>query len=260
MSAIKQSFTYQLRDNRKALLIYWGAMFFMTITQFILLLYPGRIQAAEDTAVLLTSSGYSLVSTFTLFIFGLNWHKPYLGYLVQNGFSRKTVFAGHLLSAAVVSALVSLVDVIFTFFSKGIARLFEDVDYLLLFDAAPLEILYSREWNLSTALLSVVFGFALILSSSSLGYLLSALYYRMNTAGKIAFSIAFPVGLFILLPLTDHYLLDGRAAGFIGRLFTELVLPTPAGLTLFLLVSAALFTLLAWPLVRRAPIKASFAG
>ena len=254
---MKQSFIYQFLDNRRGLLIYWGVLLTMTVMQLIVRVARPDLLVIDSHLIIVTSSAYSLVSSFTLFIFGLNWYKPYLGYMVQNGFSRKTIFAGHLLSAAAVAGLVGVVDVLFISFSKGLNSLLDRTDNIWIFEDTALELLFGREWTLPTALLTILFGFTLILCTSSLGYLFSALYYRMNTTGKVAFSIAFPIGLFIVLPLLDHYL-GGHVAGFVELLVLDVVLASPAGLILTLLASAAVLSLLAWPLVRRAPIKQNF--
>ena len=93
---IKISVKYQFQDITRALIIFCGILLILILTLFI----PG-LQG--------TTNGLEISAFIFLFVIGLNTFKENFGMFLQNGVSRKTIFAGKLLSTCVVSAIMAVV-------------------------------------------------------------------------------------------------------------------------------------------------------
>lgn len=209
-------------------------------------------------------SGMEIATMVTIFVTGLNSFREFFLFYTANGVSRRRMFAGVVLSLGIAAAATALLDTV----SAAVYSLF--LDYSPLYggtmqlalsgtaeaggfdlsfspaDLTPVFLLKNLLWSLFA-----YFDLALF------GLLLTVLYYRMDRAGKILFSIGVPAFFFLLLPFLDRYAAGGSVGSALSRLagwWTACGMNPFADALTRLLLAAALSGLV-FLLVRRAEVK-----
>ncbi|MBU9727496.1 hypothetical protein [Diplocloster modestus] len=239
---IKVSVKYQFQDITRALIIFSGVLLILILTLFI----PG-LQG--------TTNGLEVSAFIFLFVIGLNTFKENFGMFLQNGVSRKTIFAGKLLSTCAVCAIMAVVLEVLASLAK-LGSGYRDIQLGTLY-----EMLYSdRMASISPVLVAVenlLLLFSCCFAFMMVGYFITIAYYRMGKQWKLLISVGLPVLCFVLLPIVD-VMLDGVIFNFLFRAFiimTGLQFGNPYIGMLSALVASAVFSGLSWLLMRKAVVK-----
>ncbi len=250
---VTASFRYQLLQNLRNVLAYYLAMVGLTLLEAWFTFHSGNAGASL--------SGLTMMTSLFLFVKSLCSFKDNFGMALQNGVTRKNLFLGRLACAAVLCGIMAVLDEVITLLLDLIGKLpgvnTQSISLMaILFQDDAL--LFSP---VALTLYSVAFSFCLLLAAAGLGYCINALYYRLNTLGKVAVSASVP-GFFIFvvptlkslrdrLGLQEQYLTLERTV----EAFFSFLLKSPWHTMTTSLVFAALSHLLAWLLIRRAALK-----
>jgi hypothetical protein len=131
-----------------------------------------------------------------------------------------------------------------------------------LYGTSLYELIYNIHTNkanfLAVHITGYFFNFFLYLGSLTFGYLIAALYYRMNKVLKITVSVGVPCFVFIVVPFIDYTVTMGATGKSFNKLFDiafgissrHSVNAILTCITVFLIFSA-----LFWLLLRRAPVN-----
>lgn len=124
-----------------------------------------------------------------LFVMGLNSFKPQFRLFLQNGISRKTHWCGVVLSALVLSLLMT-----------GVFGLMPLVFSSVLGYESMANAFYTGQGALFH-LTGMLWQWMMFLLFMSLGFMMTTLYYRMGPKLKLVVSVGVPFALLILLPI-----------------------------------------------------------
>ena len=146
-------------------------------------------------------------SVIFLFVCGLNAFKEDFCFFLQNGVSRKTQFSATCIAFLPVALLMAVVDSLMTALFSTLFS-YEGI----------LGLIYGRamETGFTGFLLQIGWLFCLYLFALLLGYLITTLYYRMDSKRKVLVSVSVPVLLVLVLPLIDTELFQGRISQLTG--------------------------------------------
>lgn len=196
--------------------------------------------------------GMEAVTLIFLFVSGLNSFKSNFKFLSANGVSRKTQFKAFLISAFVISVFMAVIDTIWSnilpefiayrsMFAQAYSGWFPETTKVVLYGA-----------NFTWLIAYYCFTFVL-------GYLITALYYRMPKLLKIVVSVGVPGLLFVALPIIDTAYSNGRISQFVSDFF-EVTGGLRNGINPFigvisLLSGTAIVAILSFLLVRKAAVR-----
>ena len=252
---IYSSFRYQLRDQRSAILVYYGVL----ASLFLVALIVMALAPAEANGFLSTN-GVTAITMFFAFILSRCAFKESFLMNLQHGISRRSQFLGRLGAMGVVCGVMALADEIYTLLVSLLhvvlpngfqANSLYEMSYCMEYAEGR----FTVQSSPATMLLSVVFSFFLLLTASSLGYLITVFMYRLSKMGKTIFWVGTPM-VFILLSsyLSFHPAVQGKALRFIVG-FGQMCCSTLPRTALTCTLLTALFSALAWLLMRRAAVK-----
>ncbi len=252
---IYPSFRYQLSRNKASVTVYylvWVCCVALT-TVISLIFYD-----TQGSGVI-TTNGVSLATAICIFVLSLNAFKANFGMAAQNGVSRRSLFLGHLCTSATLCAILAVLDEAVTLLIDLTGRLPRVRN-----EASSLLTTAYRITDMNPAVLalySVAFSFFLLLAFSGLGYFITALYYRLNTPGKIAVSVAVPCFFIFVVPILkearDVFHLEAlweSMAKAVAQLF-QLAFGAPWSCMATCLMLFAVFNAFSWLLIRRASLK-----
>lgn len=235
---LKQATLYRLNESKLPLLIFYLAVGGSLLLSLIITLF---IPSEE-----VTIRGMEMSSLVFLFCMGLNAFKPYLKMFLQNGISRLTLFISAIVYLSIISLFCALVDNIFAALFSG------QINYNGLFG-----MIYTPNF-----FLELLWTFACYFMLSALGFLITNLYYRMNTIVKVLVSVAVPLFIFVGLPILYvfnpsfnlwkvlwDFFLAAMGINLAGGTFNPLM-----AVFSFMIGAAILFGA-SYPFVRRATIK-----
>lgn len=256
---IYPSYRYQMRDQFPAILVYYGVLVAMVVLSLLFIPFSG------DADFSIASSGITAVTMIFSFVLSLCAFKDSFLLNIQHGVSRRSHFLARLGAMGTVCAIMAVVDELYTLLMAllmsampghifGIS-LYELVYSMSLFTSQNGYAPYPITTNPSTILLSIVFNFFVLMTVCAFAYLVSIFNYRLNKAGKIIFWVGWPF-LFILIDafLTAHPQVANALVPVITRL-ALLTVSTLPRLCVTCLVLTAVFSALAWLLMRRTWVK-----
>lgn len=258
---IYQSFLYQLRDQRNAILVYYCVMVGLVALSLLFIPFAG------DSDFNIASGGITAVTMVFSFVLSLCVFKDSFLLNIQHGVSRRSQFWARLGAMGAVCAIMAVADELYTLLLALLSFIIPDRVYgsslyelqysVSIFGSHDGAILHSVETNPATILLSVVFSFFVLLAVCSFAYLISVFNFRLNKAGKIIFWVGWPF-LFIAFDacLTAHPQIANALVPAITRL-ALLTISTLPRLCVTCLVLTAVFSALTWLLMRRAQVKQS---
>lgn len=246
----KAALKYQFAEFKKSVIIFY-AIVIAVIALFMLLI------ATDNSSNFNSTGGIEMSSFIFLFVCGLNCFKETFLMMLQNGISRKTMFISRIVSMVGISVLMAIIDrimvMLFGRFNGTNVRFNIVGLYEQYFSnhANNIGLLQKyAEGTLTTILL--------YLAAIAFGYFITSAYYRMNKALKAGVSIGVPVGLFIVLPLVDSALTNGKIMEVFSR-FIEFAFGIKNGLPYNLMITSGLsfiiFFVLSWLLIRKATDK-----
>lgn len=236
---------YRGKDAAISLAWYYGILLVLSVGLYFLFRY--LITRYGTGVVQVSITGMAGITAVFLFIVGLNSYKTELLFGLQNGISRRTLFVSVLLVGLALGLFTGVLDLLQDRLARG---LFGSLGIAItgiedhLMPASPFPIL--------SQYLGIV---ALNTSAFFLGVLISSLFYRLNTLGKVLVPIG-AVLLSMLLSLTN--VSTESSPGFLPELSNRIEAFAQSGIFPFLLVHVAwmaLLFLLIWLLQRRAQVK-----
>lgn len=239
---LKPALRYHAKEMRIALTWYYGIVLVMSVALSLLARY--LISRYGRGSVDINFSGMTGITAFFLFIAGLNSYKSELLYFLQNGLSRKTLYIALLITGVVTGLVTGTLDLL-------IDRLGEVTLSTMGFTITGISDLMMPVS--SVPVLSKLLAAATMNGMAFLiGILLTTLFYRLNTAGKVIV----PITLFALgmaWPILDYYT-GGHFSSFLAGINRF----AGSGIPPYLLVNGIGFAIMAgviWLLQRRAQIK-----
>jgi len=243
-----KSFLYQLRDDKKAIIIYYTIFL---VVYAAILITTGLLTPAQEGSV---TNGHGIPTA--IFMFCACAFKENFFMLMQNGTSRKSVFLGRLLNSLTLAAGLAIVDTVLGTILSGIANA---INGNLSFDTIVDMLYYSFDLSaILRILLTLLIFFMMFLAFSTLGYLMSTTFNRLNKTGKTIFAAGLPVTLFVVLPIVDGLVFKGELiVEFLNFLLNVLGVnaqqPIYAVAT-FAVIAVASSTL-SWLLIRKARVE-----
>lgn len=249
------SIKYQLHDSKKSLIAFYLTIF-LTIFLLIILSY---LPDSSGIGVRGSIRGIEVASAIFLFIVGLNSFKEVFRLFLQNGISRKSLFAGRLVTVSTVSLGMALIDNMVSRIYHWILPKNGTLEYTSL-----IEMTYGSRYQSDASgfiifLEGVLLMFCLYNALSMMGYFITTLYYHLSKGAKIAVSIGVPVGLLTVVPLVDSLVFNNA----ISRALLKFIIfafgyangANPYYAMVTLLLTFAVFSGLSWLLVKKAVMK-----
>ncbi|MGB4660866.1 MAG: hypothetical protein WBI07_16975 [Mobilitalea sp.] len=253
---IKASFHYQFEDHKKSILIFY---FVLTCVYLLMLVSMTAVVSSTDPEMTTGNiSGMNISTMIYVFIAGLCAFREAFGMLLQNGVSRKTLFAGRTLTVLTIGLILPILDrILITVISLlnklfgsnlGITSLFEQVYNQKVLGMSQFSLIIN----------SYFLDLFLYIAMMALGYMITLVFYRLNKTGRIVVGAGFPITFFILLPTLDSMFMNGRislslikcidtAYGFSAQQPSNAMITSAC---MFLV-----FSCFSWLLIRRANIK-----
>lgn len=248
---ILASYRYQLSDHKNAIAIFY---FVIIVGALVLGGLLSFVVSPTDTGVSVNFGGNEMITLVFLFVVGLCTFKDIFLFSLQNGVSRKSLFAAKLLTIVSVAAIMSAADSILYLLSKGLFLLFGISDY------AEAKTMYAGIYGVSDQSAMVLqiknFFLELVLAMAVMaaGYLITVLFYRLNKSGKIAVSVGIPILFLFVIPFVEMSYSKGAITRELQNLMI-LLLSTPVRITISSLLAFALFSAVSYLLMRKAAIK-----
>lgn len=248
---ILASYRYQMEDNKKGVGVYYLVIACVFAFFFIMTLLLDTLGDPVSGQL----GGFDFATIIFLFVASLNSFKENFGMLLQNGISRKTLFYGRLLTSVSIAFVMAIIDKLLLLAFKALSS---STDGNLVCSSLFEQAYQFNNDQLSTHFISFLLSLLLYMTISSIGYFITILYYRLGKSGKIAISVALPVGLFMVFPLLDYILTRGRISARISILIdTAFGLSTnrPGNAMITCLLLFILLSLISWLMIKRAAIK-----
>ena len=239
----KKAIKYHLFEVKKTIIIYYGIM---VAIYLIFICKSSNIGGA---------SGTDVTTAIFLFIVGLNSFTNSLKMFLQNGIARKTFFNSYIISSAIIAVVMAFVTNVVNI----IMNIF--FNYELLY----FQIYGRRITRFTNGFVKFIDGFLwtafFYMLAIMLGYLITILYYRMNTKLKIFVSVGIPAFLLIGIPYIEYNWTNGRiseaALRFITYVFGIKNGYNPYYFMVTSIVTLIILGLLSYSLIRRAVVKSS---
>ena len=252
---IRASYRYQMVDHKKSII----AFYITILLVFIFLLTTMGISIHNNDGTTTASfSGINLFTAIFLFVAALSSYRETLGMMIQNGVSRRTMFFGRILTTVSLALIMATIDILLSLIFEVLASIISDnLTYISIYKS-----LYSvRAMEVSTFQIyveSFMFSFFMYLAYMAVGYLITTIFYRLNKTGRVLLASGLPVSVFVLIPILDSVVADGR----IGKLFIEF-LDIALGLTkqipYYSMISSTLalilLSALSWLFIRKANVR-----
>jgi hypothetical protein len=193
------------------------------------------------------------------FVLGIATFKEPFCLFIQNGVSRKSIFAGQLVTfivSALIMAILSKALLLLGWILELIEKRYRFTGFF--------EQLYSARYagntnGMQVQLEGFLFNFCFFAAFAAAGYFIAALYYRMNKGLKIAVSVGVPVLFAVVLPIIDSLLVKpfiyDSIFGFISFALGFSNGANPYYAVVSSLLGIALLSGLSWLLMRRSVIK-----
>ena len=237
MNRILKVAKWQLRDSRKAILIFYGIVLsvvgLIALTNWLYGSGQGKAGGLDANEVVFC------------FVFGLNSFTTAFKFSQANNVSRRSLFIGSLLSLTSIAFLLAVISVIFS---------------LVLRSVMPYENMVTQLYRTDAILTSLVWSFALNTFAMFLGWLITMIYYRSNKLQKLLVSLS-PAILVFSLVLLARTSIGGMVFNPLIRAirnalgFADLLNPNPHVAAFSFFVGAACLAALNFSLIRRAPIR-----
>lgn len=250
------SYKYQLVDHKKSVIIYY----FVLLSLMLLIITSFAVAVVQEDGTISGSAinGMDMATGIFLFVTGLCSFKEPFGMLIQNGISRKRIYLGRLYATITLAFGMAIIDTVILLIFKSMAN----ISKYTLYCSSLYEQLYRIHTNeLSSVRLHVegfIFDFLFYITCISLGYLITNVFYRVNATGKVLLGAGVPVLLFVIYPIIDGTILNGRISMAIVKGFDfafGLTKQQPGHMFITSILAFIAFSGLGWLFVRRANIK-----
>ncbi len=246
---LKAAYKYQLTDHTKSVIIYY-----CVIVVLFALLSIATVNYSTGGSMI---SGMDSITVVFLFIVGLcTFREPFV-MLLQNGFSRKSIFKSRLLVACTVVLIMAAIDKVILLLGKALSMSSSNSSFLSL---------YEQVYPASTAHVSpflfhlniFVFDLLMYFTFLAIGYLITLIFYRLNKAGKIAVGAGVPIFFCLIFPIFDYAFFGSGISRAFANFFDSIMgisAGNPYAAMLSFIVISVIISALSWLLMRRAVIK-----
>jgi hypothetical protein len=248
------SFMYQMRDDRKSVIIYYSILIACYLALFI---SAGVVAISEDGAqTYFMSNGHGLPTAIFLFCACAVTENFLM--LTQNGVSRKSIFIGRLLDSIVLAFGMAVIDTIIEVIFKSVVDLMgENYMFLSIYD------MMFNQFNdglfiVLKILISILFFFTLFLFTHTLGYLMSNTFNRLGKTAKVIFAAGIPTFIFVVFPVIDAVYFDMQFSEKILTLLWKMLgmeAQQPFYSILTFTIGAVVCSCLTWLLMRRKRVE-----
>ncbi|HEX3021381.1 MAG TPA: hypothetical protein VHQ24_07630 [Lachnospiraceae bacterium] len=255
--SIKSSYHYQIKDHKNSIIIYY-----LILIGIMVLVFTGMgvsIAREDGTNVSGQIGGFEMSTVIFLFVTALCSFKESFGMLLQNGVSRKTLFTSRIAVTITIAAIMALIDKVILAIFSIFTNLVDNIDSSSIFEQLYMK--KASEMNeLQLNIESFIFGFLLYVCVMAGGYFITILFYRLGKTGKVIIGAGVPFTVFMLLPILDTAIFDGRITKAIGKLIDFALgfsnnSPTNAFITF--LLGSVVVSAVSWLLMRKAVVKNS---
>lgn len=262
---LKQTCHYLFRDCRGALIVFYFVIFCVCVLSLLGVTSFAFVTSGE---IMTHFAGMELASLIFLFVLGLCMFSEPFTMLSQNGVSRRSFFAGSLLTQAAIALGMALLD-------RGINLLLKLItSHSPAYIAAPMteeapmavlslfDLIFRSEYFVTDppapGLGTLIPAIGLYFLALAVGFFIVIMYNRLSKAGIIAVSVGVPVTLVIVLPLLDETILGGVLQNGVSRVLAwalRLAADAPVlSLGCTMLIVAVIYAL-SWLMLRRLPLK-----
>lgn len=236
---LKASIGYQLRSSGKALAIFYGVIYAIIAVAAIV---------AVSTDGQLGVAGLETSTTVFMGFLGVFTFSEDFRFLIQNGYSRKSMLRSFLCQFAVVSLLAAAIDVLN---SRLLLPLW---GYRSTFTQ-----LYGQS-QLPGLIWQLLWGCSLYFAIATITYFMAALYQRLGRLQRLLFMLILPLAVLVLFPVLDFQLLGGTATRWLLKVLSQALGFAEGGLqmglpVLFFLAISAVFSVFSYLATRRASVS-----
>lgn len=210
----KAVYKYELKEFKKSIVIYYGI-----ITGILILLFVLSNNVRMGVSVNTRFTGIELTTVIFLFVCGMNSFKEIYHFSIQNGTSRKTVFISQMLLFCSVSAGMSIIDKFGLLIGKGITGINKNIAYTGMVEEIYRNRYLNNASDLAMHVEGLLFSICMYLAFLIIGFFITIAYYKMNKGVKIGVSVGLPVGLFIVMPIIEDTITNGK----ITKLFSDMI-------------------------------------
>ena len=253
---IRASYRYQLADHKKSII----SFYIIIVLIFAFIFTAIGISVHKNGISLLEGNftGVDISSAIFLFVAAMASYKETFGMMIQNGISRKTMFASRILTTVSIALVMAVIDKVLLVISKGVAsNISDNLSYVSIY-----ELLYSaRVMEVSTVRMHVesfFFSISMYLAFMAVGYLITTIFYRLNKTGKVLLASGLPVGAFVVFPIIDSAVTDHRISKVLTRLF-DFAFGFSKQIPFRAMISCTfvfiIFSAISWLFIRKANIK-----
>ena len=239
----KASFRYMMHDFFNGMLIFYVIFFAIYIFTIILVATSGGKGSINSI---------DFATVIFMFVGGLNSFKECFGMLLQNGTSRKTMFASRVMSFSAIAGLMSVSNLLFSsLFSLLPKNLSIETGQTML-------VKIYGSFGSADIILSLLLSFSLFLFFLLLGYCITTLFYRIGRIGKVLVGAGVPVLLTVVLPVVDTMFFSNNISIAMFRFFSfafGLSTCQPLRAVASFLIGSGIFALCGWLLTRKATVR-----
>jgi TRAP-type C4-dicarboxylate transport system permease small subunit len=249
---LKASYKYVMYDNKKALIGY--SLIIIAITVF---LFVASVSWSNDSSTM-QIGGMEMASVIFIFVAGLTSFKDNFHMLTQNSVTRRGTFTATMLGFITTAGMLSAISIIVLLIAKLMSSIQNNIVSTSFF-----ETLYAGHVNGMNGFIvyleSFLLYFVMMLTVVGIGYLIGAIFYRLNKGGKVALAVGIPVFFSVILPIVDVLIFGGRVTIGLVR-FMDMIFGISAQNPYLAVVSCMVIFLicglLSWIVMRKAPVKA----
>ena len=239
---LKPSFRYQFSSFLKG-----SAVVYVILTIIAAGLMIGTMYVSTDSSTTFSFTGYSITAAIFMFVMGIVNIRSDLRLCLQFGISRRTSFVSELLAILATSFIVAVAGELLT----GIVQALS-VDNSKLYVADLFQLIYAGDGATALTLgqhaMSALLNTSLTFCACIGGMFFSLMFWRLNKLWTIVVAISIPL-LINIVPILLY------KAGVNLEPLVTWIRSSPINFVLFFLLSAALFVIINWLLLRKANIK-----
>ncbi len=234
---IVQAVKFASSESKKAILIFYGALYAIFIISFTL----SKLYDME-----FSFGGIDISSSIFVFVLGLNSFKDNFSFYLTNGLSRKTIYISNQLYCLAIAFVMSFVDCMTNIITSS-----------LTINSGLFNVLYRNNGRSFSYWLWSAFAYLFFLA---LGLSISMLFYRLSKLMKFVVYFGVPVFIFIVLPILDLFFFGDSVRKFFAK-YIPIILGINTGNPYVAVVSFIVMTgiliLLQFLMLRRAVLKES---
>lgn len=238
----KPSFRYQFSSFLKG-----SAVVYLILTIIAAALMIGTMYVSTDSTSTFSFTGYSITATIFLFVMGIVNIRSDLRICLQFGISRRTSFVSELLAVLATSLIVAVAGELLTGIVQALSA-----NNSKFYVADLYQLIYASEGTTSLTFgqhaMSALLNTSLTFCACIGGMFFSLMFWRLNKVWTIVVAISIPL-LINIVPIVLY------KAGVDLEPLVTWIRSSPISFVLFFLLTATLFVIINWLLLRKANIK-----